>query len=424
VHRKLLLGATALIALAASQAKSATIGDVFVISMENQNWTQPANQFTGGQQQVKNNPAAPFLNNLIQGNVPGISDQTAYTDTYYNVLASPTNTTHIHPSEPNYIWSEAGSNRGVLNDNQPFQSPGGTNQTTNQHLTALLNQKGVSWKSYQEDIDIDTTNNTVLPKSQWVSPIQNKSGTFSSPSATPNQWNGSKQFDYAVKHNPMALFNDTNGGNNTTPSNPAAANYAPLQQLAADLGSNSVARYNWITPDQFNDMHNALSGGFTDPRTSIHYTGDAARIAQGDNFLSQVIPMIMASQAYQDNGAIVLWWDETEQDGVSGDNPDDLNHTIAEIVISKLAHPNVDGLPYDSLIYYTHSSDLRTMQDIFQVSAQDVGADFTYLGDAANANTLADLFAAGVIPDRIPEPGTILLLGAGLLGLGFVRRRV
>ena len=90
-------GATALIVFAAGQASAASIGDVFVISMENQNWTQPTGQFTGGQQQIKNNPAAPFLNNLVQGNVPGISNQTAYTDTYYNVLASPTNTTHIHP---------------------------------------------------------------------------------------------------------------------------------------------------------------------------------------------------------------------------------------------------------------------------------------------------------------------------------------
>jgi PEP-CTERM motif len=58
------------------------------------------------------------------------------------------------------------------------------------------------------------------------------------------------------------------------------------------------------------------------------------------------------------------------------------------------------------------------------VSGFDVGGDSIYLGDAANANTLADLFAAGVIPDRVPEPGTVLMLASGLLGLGFVRRRI
>ena len=37
-----------------------------------------------------------------------------------------------------------------------------------------------------------------------------------------------------------------------------------------------------------------------------------AAIAQGDNFLSMIVPQIMASQAYKNNGAIVIWYDETE----------------------------------------------------------------------------------------------------------------
>ena len=52
----------------------------------------------------------------------------------------------------------------------------------------------------------------------------------------------------------------------------------------------------------------------------------------------------MASKAYQDHGAIIIWWDEAESDGVAGDNPDDLTHTIGEIVISPDAHPNVGGI--------------------------------------------------------------------------------
>jgi hypothetical protein len=66
---------------------------------------------------------------------------------------------------------------------------------------------------------------------------------------------------------------------------------------------------------------------------------------------------------------IILWWDESESDGVSGDNPDDFNHTIGEIIISPLAHENENGLPYASSINYSHSSDLRTMQEIFHVKA-------------------------------------------------------
>jgi len=152
-----------------------------------------------------------------------------------------------------------------------------------------------------------------------------------------------------------------------------------------DLANNTVADYNWITPDQYNDMHTALTGGF------VGLTGDAANIKQGDNFLSIVIPQIMASQAYKNNGAIILWWDESEADA-SGDNGDDLNHTVGEIVISPLAHANVGGLPFASSVPLTHSSDLRTMQEIFNVTEP------FFLGDAAHANDLSSLFADGAIP--------------------------
>jgi hypothetical protein len=200
-----------------------------------------------------------------------------------------------------------------------------------------------------------------------------------------NQFNGSTQYNYAVKHNPQAFFTDSNGGNDTTPANPLSHNYAPLQQLFTDLAGNTVADYNWITPDQFNDQHTALKGGF------MGLTGDAANIAQGDNFLKLVIPAIMASKAYRDHGAIIIWWDESEQDA-QGDNPDDLTHTIGEIVISPDAHANEGGLPFASDVFLTHSSDLRTMQEIFHVTKP------FFVGDAIHANDLSSLFEDGVIP--------------------------
>ena len=67
-----------------------------------------------------------------------------------------------------------------------------------------------------------------------------------------------------------------------------------LQQLQIDLNNNTVAQYNWITPNKSNDMHTALSGGYKG------LTGDNAAIKQGDDFLATVVPMIMASQAYQE----------------------------------------------------------------------------------------------------------------------------
>jgi hypothetical protein len=146
-----------------------------------------------------------------------ISEQVAYATAYHNVLATPSgNNPHIHPSEPNYLWAEAGTNFGVLNDNDPFQVPGGTNQDTNQHLTGLLQRAGRTWKSYQEDIDLTTVSgqliNLPLPADQWTVPLASISGIFG-PGNYLNAYNDSMQYNYACKHNPQVFFTDANGGN-------------------------------------------------------------------------------------------------------------------------------------------------------------------------------------------------------------------
>ena len=58
---------------------------------------------------------------------------------YHNVLATPTGPNpSIHPSEPNYIWAEAGTNFGISNDDDPFADTPPNSQNTSLHLTALL----------------------------------------------------------------------------------------------------------------------------------------------------------------------------------------------------------------------------------------------------------------------------------------------
>ena len=397
VRRLGILGVFSLLAIVASSSAGAEeIKTVFVIAMENHNWTQPANQFTGTIQQIFQNPNAPFINSLVDGTafalvngqVVHISEQVAFATNYHNVLATPSgNNPHIHPSEPNYLWAEAGDNFRVFNDNDPFAAIGGTEQNRTQHLVTLLTQAGKIWRSYQEDIDLTTDGgqltNVPLPQDQWTVPLKSFSGTFAAGSF--NQYNGSNQFNYAAKHNPMVFFTDSSGGNDATTANPLRLQYAPLQQLFTDLANDTVADYNFITPNQFNDMHTTLAAGYKG------LTGDEAKIRQGDDFLSQIVPVIMASKAYKEHGVIILWWDESERDGVTGDNADDFNHTIPEIIISPRAHKNVNGVPYASPLNFTHSSDLRTMQEIFRTGGP-------FLGDAANAIDLSDLFQEGAIP--------------------------
>ena len=387
-------------ALLAPASAMAGLNDVFTIDMENHNFTQPSSQTNPGP--IQGNAAAPYINSLITpGSVNSL--QTSWASRYYNVAPG------VHPSLPNYLWQEGGTNNGVFNDNQPF-GPGGANQGNAPSLSGLLQNAGISWKSYQEDTNLDA-NGKVLPQSRWTVPLTNASGTYGGGYA--NAYNGSNQYNFATKHDGSLYYNATNGGpgpngtGDSSTSNPAIPHYAPLQQLATDLNSNNVARYNLITPDQYNDMHTPLTNGFT--YNGIHYTGDQAAIAQGDNFLAQIIPQIMASQAYKNNGAIVIWFDETE----GGDGTD---RTLGEIVISSLAKGNA----YDSTLTYTHSSDLKSMQELFGVSAPGGG----FLGDAntPGTNDLSDLFTAGAL--AAPEPSSVVLMGLGLAAAAYGRLRV
>ena len=362
IHRAVLVALGGCITWStAATAQGQQIQTVFVVAMENHNLTQPNPH--SSPQQILGNVAAPFLNSLMTVGHPNAL-HTSFARNYQNVASG------VHPSAPNYIWSQGGSNFGVLNDNDPFGA-GGSAQATSQNLSNYLQTAGISWKAYEEDIDISPTNNTVLPSNQWTVPLQSVSGTFASGT---NAYNGSNQYSYDVNHDPMVYFTDTNGGNNSTPSNPFAHNYAPLQQLQTDLNNNTVARYNWITPDLYNLSHDSLPGGFT--YNGTHYTGDQAAVAQGDHFLSILIPQIEASQAYQNNGVIIIWFDETE----GADTP---AYTIPEIVISPLAKGNA----YSNTVLYTHSSDLLTTEEIFGVGP--------CIRAACGANDLSDLFQPG-----------------------------
>ena len=343
------------------------IGAIFVIAMENHNFTQPPTQTNPPQ--ILGNPASPFMNSLITPGNPNAA-RVSYATAYFNAGLG------VHPSEPSYVWAEAGSDFGVHTDADP--APANNNVHDVPHLTRQLDAAGIPWKNYQEDVEFAT------------SAIHSASGTSTT---FINPYYGTGQYNYAVKHNPMAFFPDSQ-----------LQNVYPLAQLFDDLNNNAVGRYNWITPNQFNDAHSTLSGGFTYQGT--HYTGAQAAIAQGDNFLSIVIPQIMASPAYQNNGVIIIWWDESE-------GGDDTSRTLPEFVISPLAKGNA----YASSVVMSHSSDLKTMEEIFGLShvnnpipANETN-NFGGFNNVAIANDLSDLF----VPGAVPAPTSAAVTGEGFV---------
>jgi hypothetical protein len=329
------------------------IKTIFVIPLENHDLTQADPM--GSPEQLLGNPACPYFNSLI---TPGNSNsvQTAWATHYFSCAID-----GEHPSEPNYVWTEAGTDFGVRTD----RDPGSMNTFSRvQHLSGQLTAADVPWKNYQEDLQYSSS--------------EEKSASGSGVPVNP--YNGTTDYNYAVKHNPMAFFSDTQN-----------RNCYPLTNFWTDLANGNLGRYNWVSPDQYNEMHSSLPGGFT--FHGMAWTGKQAAIAEGDNFLSIVIPKIMASQAYQDHGVIIIWTDETE-------STDDTNTTLPFVIISPLAKGNA----YASALPYSHSSYLKTMDEIYalayqtnaipagELNAQNNGYDYVD-GRSATVYDLSDFFA-------------------------------
>lgn len=405
--RKSLL-ATAIASSLMMTSAQAQITTVFYILLENRNWTE--NETSGGQQLLGDTAAAPYLNSLVTPGNPNAA-QVSFSSCYHHVLATTTGApVSIHPSEPNYVWMESGNNLSKLDDNDPYGSGASVQQIYNfvaanptlnldgnitpintQNLSGLIQAAGLTWKSYSEGTNLlntsgqnfntagGTLSNNPASPAQYTVPLVSFSGTSNS---YVNPYNGTHQFNFACKHTGQLFFTQTNGSTPNTANtmnssaNIEALNYPPLEQFANDLANGTVANYNVITPDQFNDMHTALSGNWTSPETGVTYTvGDDKQVAQGDNFLSIIVPRIMNSPVYKaGHAAIFIWTDETE-----GSNQNDFNHTLTNIVIS----PYCKGNAYDSTLNMTHSTDITTMQKIFGLTANTPSG---FLGDAANSS--------------------------------------
>jgi hypothetical protein len=274
------------------------IKTVFVILMENNNWSD-----------IYQSSAAPYINSLL----PKASWCTQYFD---NPLA-------VHPSEPNYIWIEAGFHLGLVTD----RDPGPTNVSSADHLTKLMDAAGVSWKTYAEDAPAGTC------------PIETRG-------------------NYAPKHVPAVFFTDVVGDPPSATSPQCIRHVVPFTSLEKDLSTGAVAQYDFIVPNLCSDMH----GGPGCPRTDD--------ITQGDDWLSHAVPMILQSKAYADGGALFITWDESEHG----------EHPIGMIVLS----PDAKGGGYQSTMRYFHSSLLRTVEEVFDLSP--------LLNDAARQPDLSDLF--------------------------------
>ena len=146
-------------------------------------------------------------------------------------------------------------------------------------------------------------------------------------------------YPYALKHDPFPYF----GG--ACPSE-----VTPFTHFADDMTKTDVPRFVWISPGLCNDGH--------DCSTSV-----------ADRWLSQVVPEILATSAWQQNGLLFVTWDEGE---------DAANHVLT-LVIRPGGHITSDH-------YYNHYSLLATIEDRLGVPR---------LGEAVKATPMTDLVLIG-----------------------------
>ena len=288
---------------------ASAIQHVFVIALENH----------GAADIYGNTTHAPYINNTllpIAGRANNFIDKLPQLN-----------------SEPHYVWMEAGTNafsdHTFTTDNDASSS---NSTASTAHLSTQITNAGSTWLSYQESIN-------------------GTSGTC--PIATSG--------NYAAKHDPFVFFRDVSGATPSKTNAFCTAHHKPLTALVTDMANNTVAAYNFITPNLCHDMHSNSCTGSSDP------------IKQGDTWLSQNVPAILTYiTAHQ--GVLVIVWDEPV--GSTG--------TIPLIVLGPHVKPN-----HTNTITYSHGSIVKSVEAILALPT---------LATVTADNTFSDFFDAGFFP--------------------------
>lgn len=255
---------------------------------------------------------APYINAL--GNRCGLATN------YHNIT---------HPSAPEYLAATSGELGGAGDCPPVFLDPSWppTCPDTNDNIFHQAMVAGETWKNYEE-------------------------------SMATNCFEGEDSSNYDINHNPAAYYTDL-GGPSGEPNSPCQQFDVPLGTPQAgnfetDLANGTLPNYSFIAPDLIHDTHNGT-------------------IAQGDQYLSQLLPTIFDSREYKDGSTIVFTtWDEGEG-GSSDDcafNTTDVGCHIAMVISSPYTRPGtVSGK------LFNHYSLLKTDEQLLGLPLLGHAAD-------------------------------------------------
>jgi acid phosphatase len=232
-----------------------------------------------------------------------------------------------HPSISDYFMLTTGQTISADDTQTPATLPVSADNIVRELMTS-----GKTWKAYVED----------LPSVGYT---------------------GGSSGNYLASSNPFAFFTDVNN------SASQKLNLVPFSQFATDLAANQLPNFSFLKPNILNDGNNG--------------TLDTA-----DLWLQNNIAPLLASSAFQQDGILILTFDESvDSDTAHGGGQ------VATVVIGPKV---ISGTKATTL--YQHENVLRTL-----LTALDVT---TFPGAAATATPMAEFFSSSVntLPPPLPPP--------------------
>ncbi len=260
-----------------ARAAERPIGHVFVINLENQGF-----DVTWGA-----SSPAPYLADTLRARGVFLSQ-------YYGIG---------HPSLPNYVAQISGQGPNpttqvdcgkytdfVATGTADFGQVLGNGCVYPKTVPTIVDQltaKGLTWKSYQEDIG----NSSTEAKTCRHPEIGQLDSTVA---ARPGD-------QYTTRHNPFMYFHSIIDA----PS--CAKRVVGLDALERDLRKRAkTPRYSYITPNLCNSGHD-----------NPCIDGNPGGLVRADEWLRTWVPKIMSSPAYKRDGLLVITFDESEHGDTS-----------------------------------------------------------------------------------------------------------
>lgn len=181
-------------------------------------------------------------------------------------------------------------------------------------------------------------------------------------------WDGTQKArtddNYATRHNPFVYFHSI------IDDPERCANVKPFENLDADLKTAATTpNFVFITPNLCNDGHDDHCAGAP--------IDEVDGLAAADRFLQKMVPRIMRSPAYQQDGMLIVTFDESEIGNSEEDYTSCCNEQpgpnvtlpgrngpgggkIGAVILSPYVTPGtVNPTPYN------HYSLLKTLEDLF-----------------------------------------------------------